>query len=337
MQFKYIDPALQKYWEDFTKKTPAAGFMQSFFWTDFTNLLGWPTFKIGAFDNENLIGGAIVTKFKTDNGHNYLYIPEGPVLTYNSPESEKIFSGLITEIDKIADLTGDSLTSHLRIDPRLIELPVFFKRFQRAPTDLEPLRTLLIDLSLSQEEILAQMKPKGRYNIKVAQRYGLQVISTNLQTGLSDFLKFYHQTVNRRQFEGKDENYFTKLAQTIDNPTDAKMFFVKERGDILAVALVIFYGELVTFLFGASADANREKMAPYLLHWEIICQAKKAGYQWYDFYGIVPDENNSDHPWQGFTAFKQKFGGKVVKYIGAYDFVYNQDLYLKYLKENQEI
>ncbi len=337
MRFDYIEDSYKAEWEKLVSQNPASGFMQSFFWTRFTNLLGWPTFKIGVFEDERLIGGAVVTKFATDNGHNYLYIPEGPVLPYNALGSDKIFDGLIAEIDKIADLKGDSLTSHLRIDPKLIELPIFLKRFQKAPTDLEPLRTLLINLSLSEEEILAQMKPKGRYNIKVAQRHGLKVISTDLQSGLNDFLKFYHQTVDRRQFEGKEESYFTNLVTAINNPADAKMFFVKDQNSILAVALVIFYGELVTFLFGASSDSHREKMAPYLLQWEIICRAKEMGFSWYDFYGIVPDENNLEHPWQGFTAFKKKFGGEDVKYIGAYDFVYNHQLYQEYLKTAEEI
>lgn len=330
MIFKYIDQSLKKDWEELVKNNPYSGFMQSFFWTDFTNLLGWPTFKIGVFDSKKLIGGAIVTKFKTDNGHNYLYIPEGPVLIFESKEADQIFNGLITEIDKIADLTGNSLTSHLRIDPKLKELPVFFKRFQKAPINPEPLRTLLLDLSLSKKDLLAQMKPKGRYNIKLAQKYGLRVISTDLQSGLDDFLKFYHQTVNRKQFEGKDEIYFIKLAKNL-KPQDAKFFFIKDQENILAVALVIFYGELATFLFGASSDLHREKMAPYLLQWEIICQAKSRGFKWYDFYGIAPDENDLNHPWQGFTTFKLKFGGEQVKYIGAYDCIYNQNLYKEYL------
>lgn len=337
MQFIHIDEHRRNEWENLVSQNPAGGFMQSFFWTNFTNLLGWPTYKIGALDSGHLIGGAVITKFKTNNGHNYLYIPEGPVLPYNTHGSDKIFDSLISEVDKIADLKGEKLTSHLRIDPKLTMLPSFFKRFQKAPIDLEPLRTLIIDLSLSKEQILAQMKPKGRYNIKVAQRYELKATSADLQSGLKDFLKFYHQTVNRKQFEGKEEKYFIDLVTALNNPRDAKFFFVKDQEEILAVALVIFYGKLVTFLFGASSDSNREKMAPYLLHWEIICQAKEMDFEEYDFYGIVPDENNLNHPWQGFTAFKKKFGGKEIKYIGAYDFIYNRKLYEEYKKKNSEV
>lgn len=336
MNFGYIDEFHKTEWEKLVAQNPASGFMQSFFWTKFNNLLGWPTYKIGVFDNKDIIGGAIISKFATNNGHNYLYIPEGPVIFYDVLESGKIFDGLIAEIDKIADLKGDSLTSHLRIDARLITLPTFFKRFQKAPIDLEPLRTIIIDLSLSKEQILAQMKPKGRYDIKVAQRYGLKATSTDLKSGLNDFLKFYRETVDRKQFKGKEKKYFIDLVTAIDNPSNAKMFFVKDQNEILAVALIIFYGNVATYLFGASSDLHREKQATYLLQWEIICRAKEMDFKKYDLYAIVPDENNLKHPWQGFTNFKKKFGGEQVKYIGSYDFIYNQKLYKEYLGTNGE-
>jgi len=159
VHFGYINELRKTEWEKLVSQNPASGFMQSFFWTRFTNLLAWPTYKIGVFDNKSLFGGAIIIKFATDNGNNYLYIPEGPVLPYATPGADKIFDGLIAEIDKVADLTGNSLTSHVRIDPKLTQLPAFFKRFQKAPTNPEPLRTLLIDLSLSKDELLAKMKP----------------------------------------------------------------------------------------------------------------------------------------------------------------------------------
>lgn len=338
MSFGYVDESLKADWEKLVAENPASGFMQSFFWAKFNNLLGWPTYKIGVFDRKKLVGGAVVGKFNQNNGHNYLYIPQGPVIPYAAFEAGDFFDGLITEADKIADLKGEkSLTSHLRIDARLTSLPAFFNRFQKAPIDLEPLRTLMIDLSLPKELILAQMKPKGRYNVKIAQRHGLKVISTDLRSGLGDFLEFYRETVNRKQFEGKEEKYFVDLVTAIDNPANARMFFVQDQDQTLAVALVIFYGGVATYLFGASADLHREKMAPYLLQWEIVCAAKEIGYLKYDFYGIVPDENNLEHPWQGFTAFKKKLGGEEIKYIGSYDFVYNQKLYEEYLKENREI
>jgi len=335
MQFKYIDQLLQKEWENQVRENPFSGFMQSCFWTKFANLLNWPTFKIGLFDKNKLIGGAVVTKF-TSGKNNYLYIPEGPVLPFEEKKAEEMFHSLIREADKIADLKGENLTSHLRIEPKLTNLPSFFNRFQKAPINEQPLSTLIVDLTLNEEELLRQMKPKGRYNIKVAKRHGIEVVSKDLAGGMSDFLEFYQQTVERKRFEGKDESYFYRLIDACEDPSLAKFFFAKRQNEILAAALIIFYGNLATFLFGASSDKYPETMAPYLLHWEIMRHAKDAGFKKYDFLGVAPDEDDESHPWHGFTVFKKKFGGKQINYIGAYDFVYNKKLYEDYLRENGE-
>ena len=188
MDFGYIDLFLQKSWEGLVKTNPASGYMQSFFWSEFKNMLGWKTFKIGIFDQGKLTGGAVVAKFPFSKNKNILYIPEGPVLPYQDPKSKEMFHNLMREIDKIADLKGESLTTHLRIEPKLTKLPAFFGRFQKAPVNQQPLSTLMIDLGKPEQEILEQMKPKGRYNIKVAQKHGVEVYQSTPQAGLSDFL-----------------------------------------------------------------------------------------------------------------------------------------------------
>lgn len=339
MNFGYIDPSLQKAWEDLVKTNPSSGYMQSFFWTKFKNTLGWKTFKIGIFEKKQLIGGAIIAKFPFSPNINILYIPEGPILSYENPKmAEKMFHNLMREIDKIADLKGESLTSHLRIEPKLTKLPPFFIRFQKAPINQQPLSTLIIDLSRPEGEILGQMKPKGRYNIKVAQRHGVKIFKSGLQSGLGEFLKIYNRTVKRQDFAGKDKGYFERLVYALsDYPAQAGFFFAKNMEKTLAAALILYWGDTATFLFGASTNLDRNLMSSYLLHWEIIKEAKELGLKWYDFYGISPEEDNYSHPWHGFTVFKRKFGGQKIDYIGAYDFIYNQKLYEEYLKESEEV
>src|SRR5437764_601769 len=116
MQFDYIDEALRKEWKDLVKSNPASGYMQSFFWTEFQNMLGWTSYKIGIFDDKKLVGGAIVSKFPFSKNTNILFIPEGPVLPYHLSECEELFHALMAEVDKVADLKGNVLTSHLRIE-----------------------------------------------------------------------------------------------------------------------------------------------------------------------------------------------------------------------------
>lgn len=335
MKLGYIDESLQKEWEDLVKTNPASGYMQSFWWTQFKNLLGWETFKIGIFDKKKLIGGAVVSKYSHFKNKSILCIPEGPVLPYDKPESEEMFHTLISEIDKIANLKDGKLTSHLSIEPKLTKVPLYFSRFQKAKLDQQPLKTLVIDLNLTEEQILKQMKPKGRYNIKVALKHKVEIIETSLKYGLKDFLNIYKHFVVKSGFEGKDDSYFESLAYILPDTDLAKFYFAKYKNKLLAAALVVYYGNTASFLFGASIDKEKFTMAPYLLHWEIIKKAKLKGFRWYDFYSLAPTENIS-HPWYGFSVFKRKFGGKQIDYIGAHDFIYNKKLYKEYLKESKE-
>ena len=328
MELKYIDESLKKQWDDLVKNNPASGYMQSFWWADVQNLLGWETYKIGIFNREKLLGGAIIAKYNHFKNKSILYIGEGPVLPYEEPVAEEMFKLLMSQIDTIAEFDGSHPTSHISIEPKLLQVPAFFSRFQRAQSDRQPLSTLMIDLQLSEEEILKQMKPKGRYNIKISQKNGVVISRIPPSRGFSDFLKLYLPFVKRSGFDGKDRDYFERLNYILSEEGGGEYFFASYKGKVLAVALVIYFGNTATYLFGASSDENRQVMAPYGLHGEIIRFAKKSGYHWYDWYGISPGENTTQHPWDGFSVFKKKFGGKQVNYIGAYDFIYNKNLYL---------
>ncbi len=336
MKLIYIDESRREEWELLTKTNPASGYMQSFWWTEFKNLLGWQSYKIGIEEKNKLIGGAIVSKYMHYKERNTIEITEGPVLPYNNPEKAKrVFHMLISEIDTVADLTGENRTSHLSIEPKLTSIPPYFSRFRKAPVDQLPLRTLLIDLHKSEDELLREMKPKCRYNIKVATKYDVQITRTTLADGIGDFLALYTPFVKRAGFDGKREDYFLCLADLLPNPRDASIYFATHEGDILSAAIVIYYGDTTTFLYGASSREKKYMMAPYHLHWEIIRDAKKRGMAWYDFYGLAPGEYTETHPWQGFSVFKRKFGGVEVNYIGGFDFVYNEVLYARHLLEDR--
>ncbi len=335
MQLKYIDQSQQEPWEKLVKNNPCSGYMQSFWWAEFQNLIGWETYKIGIFDKDKLLGGAIIAKYPQYKNKSILYIPEGPVLPYDKPVAEKMFHLLISEIDKIADFEGKKPTAYLSIEPKLQTLPSFFSRFQKAGIDRQPMKTLMMDLKLSEEELLKQMKPKARYNIKVAQKHQVEIFQVEPQEGLNDFLKLYSSFNKISRSDKKDKNYFERLTYVLSQTNQGNFFFAKYKNQIIASAIVIYFGDTTTYLFGASSVKYPFTMAPYLLHFEIIKHAKKSGYKWYDWYGLSPVENDTNHSWYGFTVFKKKFGGKQMNYIGAYDFVYNKKLYEEYLKKNQ--
>lgn len=338
------------------KQNPACGFMQSLMWAEFKKSVGWETHHIGVFENDRLIGGASIMKFHFSPTSNFLYIPQGPVISYEDPaRAEDIFHGLMSEVDKVVDLKGKTLTTrpsrgeakqimrpggattHLRMDPRLLVRPDYFLHLQKSPFNMEPKHTRMVDLRFSPEEILQNMKPKGRYNVKIAQKHEVKVVPDHSDSAIGVFYKLYSQTVTRQEFDGKSEAYFRKLIPALVAHGMGELYVAHKDGEALAAAFVIFYGTRATYFFGASSNRHRTVMAPYLLHFEIMKAAQKHGCHWYDLWGVAPKEDDASHDWHGITQFKNKFGGERFHFIGAYDFIYNQQKYAEFLHESGEV
>ncbi len=110
----------------------------------------------------------------------------------------------------------------------------------------------------------------------------------------------------------------------------AKLYVAKYNGEVISAAIVTYFGKVATYYYGVSSNSHRNVMAPYLLHWEIMRQAKKKGYTSYDLFGIAPTGKEKGHIWEGVTAFKRKFGGSEVSYALPQELVFNRIWYFIY-------
>lgn len=326
----------QKDWEQLVQKNSACGFHQSFAWSKFKQTQNWETYKIGLFSSKDdkLVGGCVVYEFSFSNGTNFLYIPEGPVLNYEDEDS--LFwqwRSLETAIHSLVSLTPDNHTTHIRIEPRAQSVPQWFLTgFTKAPINLQPRHTQVLNLEVSSDTLLSQMKPKGRYNIRLAEKKGVQVSEIPFRK-IDSFYKLYEQTFERNKFEGKGINFFEDYAKHCSE--FSKLFIAQSENNILASAIIVYFGNRVTYFYGASSNTLKEYMAPYALHWHIIQDAKKQGYKEYDFWGIAKDETDSEHDWHGLTRFKKQFGGDQLNFIGAYDYVIQDNLYQEFIKKHE--
>lgn len=214
----------------------------------------------------------------------------------------------------------------LRIEPpRNFKFP---KGFRFAHAHYQPEETLVLDLSLSEDALLKQMKEKGRYNIRLAQKKGVKIaVSKNI----GKFYELLAQTTSRDKFHSHPKEYYENLLRELSGSDlkkgFAKMFLAEHENEIIAGIIVTFYKNTATYYFGASGDLKRNLMAPYLLQWEAIRYAKNLGFKYYDFLGIAP-ENSRSHPWAGVTEFKKKFGGTVIKYEPAREYIFRPFLYI---------
>ncbi len=320
-------------WDRLLEATPETGFMQSSWWAEFRTTAGFEHFGVMLKNGGAILGGAVVLKFTYADDRCFYYVPEGPVLPGDDAIAGAVFDATLEAIDD-RRRSEPQTVSHLRIEPRWRRLPRYVSGFRPVPpfSDVffEPRNTLCIDLRASEAAILAQMKQKGRYNIRVAQRHGVSVVQDASGQGLADFQRIYEETAARQGMDAKPPEYFQALASLLSSRHCGSVFFAEHQDTRVAAAVVVYFGRRATYFFGGSLDSRREVMAPYLLHFEIMRAAKALGYDWYDLWGTAP-EGEADHPWHGISVFKRKFGGVPLDLVPTLDYVYDAAAYDEYL------
>jgi len=279
----------------------------------------WADFKASqGFEILN-IDDLFVHKRILPYNQNFLYLPEASskYLTAQNMDQVKrlaekhcsIFAR-VEFIDKFSD-NGD----------KIIRSFGFIKSFEQ----VQPKWRHIIDISKSEDEILSQMKPKGRYNIRVAQRHEVKVEKLDLKdqndnAKIKEFHRLLSETIQRERISGRSQQYFEKMIDIFSNTDYFEIYIASYKGEPLAGALVGFYANVASYLYGGSSSENREVMAPYAMHWQIIKDAKVRGMNFYDMLGRAkPGDERSK--WAGVTRFKEQFGGEAVEILGSYDFV----------------
>ena len=183
----------------------------------------------------------------------------------------------------------------------------------------QPLETTILDLTKSEDELLAGMHEKTRYNIRLASKHGVVVNRLDV-TDPPSFVIFWEllrKTAARQGFHLHERQYYSTMLRVLkgdlEDPTraGAHIYLATKDGKALATMLAISFAGTVTYLHGGSSDEHKKLMAPYALHWGVIRNAKSAGARAYDFWGI------DEHRWPGVTRFKLGFGGEVVSYPNA--------------------
>jgi len=248
-------------------------------------------------------------------GFFWIYIPRGPLCF--AEDFSKVFDEILRQEKKAIYFQ--------------VELPTsenFFetsdKVFINNVKEINPQNTLKINLNQSEDEILKNMKPKGRYNIKVAKKKCIKIVNEKNPSdkNLDDFYNILLSTKNRKGIGIHPK----KVYEQIFKNTDSCLFLAKHENDILSGAILIFYGDIAIYYYGASSDKKRNFMSPYLLQWEMIKFAKNRGCKFYDFLGVCPKDNKNHHLFR-VSSFKRKFGGEDFYYFPSKIFIQKKFLF----------
>jgi len=322
---------------NFLNKSSFSYIQQSPQWTEFQGTL--PS-RISAetiiiSNNKDYLSSIILscsyTIIKTVFNKNYLHINKGPVFQNNFLKNDnkiKILNTLHSELVKSAKQNN---CIFIRYDFPFTNdidksINAFYKKFKKAHTTFNPKRTLMLELDKTEEELLKDMRPKGRYNIKVARKKGIEVtISENIKD-IDHFYNILQTTASRDGFSVHNQEFYKKMFKSLSKTKLCKIYLAKYNNEVIAANIVTFFADKVTYYYGASSNKFRNLMAPYLLQWTAILDAKKTGYKYYDFLGIA-ENDKPKHSWAGITSFKRKFGGFDIDYAISREIILKPFLY----------
>ena len=308
----------------------SGAFLQGSIWKDFLEAQKKELWQLTITNQENkVLALCVFYENRLWFGKSYLYAPKGPIFSNELSEAEKqeALSLILSQIRDITIATHRYEELFCKLEPNTTVL---------APPELnnedtvQPKDTLVLELDKTVEQLLADMHPKTRYNIALANKKGVKMRVSQKQEDLKHFLSLIKKTASRQQINTHSEKYYQILWQSLLKNNTGKLYLAEINGKIVAANLLIEFGNAVTYLHGASDYEHRKFMAPHLLQWQAIKDAKENNFEIYDFWGIAPADG-SKPKWEGFTRFKKGFGGRIISYPGTKIFVYNRQWYSLYL------
>ncbi|MBI9039546.1 MAG: peptidoglycan bridge formation glycyltransferase FemA/FemB family protein [Bacteroidales bacterium] len=194
--------------------------------------------------------------------------------------------------------------------------------------DYLPKNTFFLDLTLTEKDLLSNMRYNTRYNVRKANKIGIKVREYGIEH-IEEWYKLYHETAIRHNMSIQNQEYFSTIMKNQDNSkkgVSIKMLMADIDGEFLSSMFLVLTKKRGTYLYGASTSCKNDLMASYALQWESIRISKEWGCTEYDMFGSAPNLNQA-HPLHGVHVYKKGFGGNLYHGMGCWDYPYNQKLY----------
>ncbi len=297
--------------------------LQSFEWGEVKSGSGWEPIRIRLNDSEVI---SILKKQLPFINRSFFYVPRGPLINFDDQNSR------ISFVDAVTSEAKKHNALFLRMYPEIKEdetekINVLKKSgFVKAKKEVQPRSTYILDLTRSLDELLAGFESKFRYNIKVAEKNGVEVREDNSENAVEEFYRIYQETRKRQTFIIHPISYYKKIFLEIINKKMGSIFIAYKGTQPIAGVFIFCFGNRAWYMYGASSNEFRNIMPNNLIHWNVIKWAKEKGFKEYDLWGI-PSNPHEGHPLWGVYRFKKGFNAELVKFIGSYDYPFNKLLY----------
>ncbi|HSX09260.1 MAG TPA: peptidoglycan bridge formation glycyltransferase FemA/FemB family protein [Candidatus Saccharimonadales bacterium] len=302
--------------------------LQSYEWGEFREKSGVKVIRRGFYNNDKLIDGFQLTIHRIPHTRYTIgYLPKGEL-----PNTK-----IIDELKKIGE---EEKCIFIQLEPNVIKndkdkAKLKELNLRNAAHPLFTRYTFILDLTKTEEELLKDMHPKARYNIRVATRHGVNVIEDNSEKAFEKYWEITEETTKRQKFYAHTKEYHKLQWKTFSHDTNTKeltshLFTASYDGKVLTTLLFFVFHDTLYYPYGASSNEHRNVMHSNLAMWEGIRFGQKLGLKKFDMWGAMENDPDPKDPWFGFHDFKRKFGPTHTEFIGSYDLVINPTLYQGY-------
>lgn len=313
-------------WDAFVADHPDGHILQTSRWAALKAQIGWQAERVALLTDGRIAAGAQVLLRRLPWGQTLAYVPKGPLVDWRNAAQAR---ALLTALRETIAPYRPAL---LKLEPDLPDSPQLDLILQsyglRRGHPVQPRSTIHLDLSRGPEAVLAGMKQKWRYNVRLAERKEVTVRPMSA-ADLPAWHAMNAETGQRDGFGVHQPGYYTRAFETFQ-PAEARWLVAEFEGQPLAAVAIFALGRKSWYMWGASSSQERQRMPNHALQWAGITWAASQGCTSYDLWGI-PDEVGADPSsfaedfveqkgglW-GVYRFKQGFGGQIVRYTGAWD------------------
>lgn len=305
--------------------------LQSFEWGEFRKKTGVNVLRKGFLQKQNIHNVFQLTIHKIPNTpYTVGYLPKGDIPT-------------IEIINELFQVGKRQKIIFIQLEPNEINSESSLKKISglRLAPSFHPLftkYTFVLDLKASEDELMKNMHPKTRYNIKIATRYGVEIQEDNSEEAFHTYLSLTKETMKRQGFYAHTSEYHRLMWETLKpksrkintNELTAHLFLAKYKGVPLVAWILFVFHDTLYYPYGASSTEYREVMASNKMMWDAIRYGKTLGLTRFDMWGALGPNPKQNDPWYGFHKFKQGYGPKLTESIGSFDVIVNPILYQGY-------
>jgi lipid II:glycine glycyltransferase (peptidoglycan interpeptide bridge formation enzyme) len=324
-------------WDQLAAGLPGAHVLQSWEWGELKSRYGWRAERL-AWGGQ--AAAQVLTRSALGGALRVLYVPRGPLLDWSDTA---LRDQVLDDLQALARRRGAIL---LKLDPAVplaaglpeaetadptgeaLRAQLVRRRWRFSPDQIQFRNTITLDLGRSEDALLAAMKQKTRYNLRLAAKKGVSVRLGTLDD-LDLLYRLYAETSVRDGFVIRHAGYYRDVWGALLRAGLAQPLIAEVAQEAVAALILFVFGGTAWYFYGMSRDAHREKMPNHLLQWEAIRWARARGCQTYDFWG-APDELVETDPMWGVWKFKEGFGGQIVRGLGAWDYAPLPRLYQLY-------